>query len=112
MLALGFCNSESLSLLLEEVQLLIEDYSNTRTSVSTQALEVLCLPPFPLYCTVWPGIWETCTRCPAAKSIIDGITKFPCTWLQKCSRGFGHAVTPLHFRMRQSRHAAKVPAQP
>ena len=40
MLALGFCNSESVSMLLEEVQPLIDDYSSTRTSVSAQALEV------------------------------------------------------------------------
>ena len=49
-LALGFCNSESLSLLLEEMQLLIEDYSNTRTSVSTQALEVYDLPSCLSFC--------------------------------------------------------------
>ena len=40
MLALGFCNSESVGMLLEEVQPLIDDYSSTRTSVSAQALEV------------------------------------------------------------------------
>lgn len=40
MLALGSCNSESVPLLLEEMQMLIEDYSTTRTSVSAQALEV------------------------------------------------------------------------
>ena len=40
MLALGFCNADSLSLLLEEMQILVEDYSTTRTSVSAQALEV------------------------------------------------------------------------
>lgn len=40
MLALGFCHSESVPLLMDEVQMLIEDYSTTRTSVSAQALEV------------------------------------------------------------------------
>lgn len=40
MLALGFCNADSMSLLLEEMQILVEDYSTTRTSVSAQALEV------------------------------------------------------------------------
>lgn len=41
MLALGFCNSESVGMLLEEIQPLIDDYSSsTRTSVSAQALEV------------------------------------------------------------------------
>ncbi len=43
MLALGFCNSESVPLLLEEIQSLIEDYSSTKTSVSAQALEVISL---------------------------------------------------------------------
>ncbi|KAL3146697.1 hypothetical protein ABBQ32_000921 [Trebouxia sp. C0010 RCD-2024] len=41
MLALGFCNSESVGMLLEEVQPLIDDYSSTRTSVSAQALEFM-----------------------------------------------------------------------
>lgn len=40
MLALGFCNSESVGMLLEELQPLTDDYSTTRTSVSAQALEV------------------------------------------------------------------------
>ena len=40
MLALGFCNSESVSMLMEEIQPLIEEYSSTKTSVSAQALEV------------------------------------------------------------------------
>lgn len=43
MLALGFCNWESVPLLVEEIQPLIEDYSSTRTSVSAQALEVISL---------------------------------------------------------------------
>ena len=43
MLALGFCNWESVPLLVEEIQPLIEDYSSTRTSVSAQALEVTSL---------------------------------------------------------------------
>lgn len=41
MLALGFCNRESVGMLLEELQTLIDDYSSTRTSVSAQALEVI-----------------------------------------------------------------------
>lgn len=41
MLALGFCNSESVAMLLEELQPLMDDYSSTRTSVSAQALEVI-----------------------------------------------------------------------
>lgn len=40
MLALGFCNSESVGMLVEEMQPLIDDYSSTRTSVSAQALEM------------------------------------------------------------------------
>ena len=40
MLALGFCNAESVGMLLEEIQPLIEEYSSTKTSVSAQALEV------------------------------------------------------------------------
>ncbi len=48
MLALGFCNCESVPLLLEEVQGLIEEYSSTRTSVSAQALEVTSLNAQPL----------------------------------------------------------------
>ena len=40
LLALGFCYCESVPLLLEETQGLIEEYSSTRTSVSAQALEV------------------------------------------------------------------------
>ena len=43
MLALGFCSSESVPVLLEEIQGLIEEYSSTRTSVSAQALEVTSL---------------------------------------------------------------------
>ncbi|KAL0053523.1 hypothetical protein WJX82_006983 [Trebouxia sp. C0006] len=41
LLALGFCNCESVPLLLEEMQGLIEEYSSTRTSVSAQALEFM-----------------------------------------------------------------------
>lgn len=41
MLALGFCNSDSVAMLLEELQPLMDDYSSTRTSVSAQALEVI-----------------------------------------------------------------------
>ena len=51
MLALGFCNSENVSLLMEEMQVLIEDYSTTRTSVSAQALEVNHLVCGALPCT-------------------------------------------------------------
>lgn len=40
MMALGFCNGESVGVVVEEVQPLIEDYSSTRTSVSAQAREV------------------------------------------------------------------------
>lgn len=40
MLALGFCNEDSVPMLLEEIQPLIEEYSSTKTSVSAQALEV------------------------------------------------------------------------
>ena len=43
MLALGFCSSDSVPVLLEEIQGLIEEYSSTRTSVSAQALEVTSL---------------------------------------------------------------------
>lgn len=49
MLALGFCNSESVGMLLEEVQPLIDDYSSTRTSVSAQALEVCSATMGPLH---------------------------------------------------------------
>lgn len=59
MLALGFCNSESVSLLMEEMQVLIEDYSTTRTSVSAQALEVnqIALPCTCLhYCRLMPSL--------------------------------------------------------
>lgn len=41
MLALGFCNAESVGMLLEEIQPLIEEYSSTKTSVSAQALEFM-----------------------------------------------------------------------
>ena len=45
MLALGFCNAESVGVVVEEMQALIEDYSSTRTSVSAHALEVNTTPP-------------------------------------------------------------------
>ena len=69
MLALGFCNSESVGMLVEEMQPLMDDYSSTRTSVSAQALEVTSqhlhttlraiwlFPTYPLFQTQLGCMW-------------------------------------------------------